>query len=463
MHATPESSADGQFASDAASEATAQVQERFGPAHRIALLTPGTGSFFCGSCLRDNALGHALLERGHDAHVTPLYLPFVLEETEPAARSEVQLGGINVWLQDRLPLLRFLPGFAARALDRPGLLRWASRRANMTSARDLGRMTVSMVRGDHGRQRHEIERLAEFLTHDRPDVIVVSNVLLIGILRLLREATGARIVCSMQGEAPFLDSLPEPFRSQAWNGIAERAADVDAFVPVSRWYGEHLAQRLELDPARLHVVHNGIDPAGFPPQKPAGSGAPTLAYVARMCPDKGLHTLVEAFCQLAPRFPQARLEVLGVELAEDRAYVAQQRARLASAGLTERSAFFPNATRAEKLALLARADVLSVPATYGESFGLYLLEAFASGVPVVQPRCAAFPELLEASGAGLLVEPDDASDLARGLSQLLEDPEQGRALGRAGRSALEQRFTTAHMAQGLERVIAALVPPAATR
>ena len=255
---------------------------------RIVLLTPGTGHFYCGSCLRDSTLGRGLRARGHDVLLSPLYLPFVLEdgpeESTPGesarnngADTAVHLGGINLYLQQKLPFLRHLPRFLAERLDRPGLLRWASRKGNLTDASGLGAMTLSMLRGEEGRQVGEVEKLVGWLQSiERPDVVCLSNVMLVGLARRLREALGVPVVCTLQGEAPFLDSLPEPYRGRCWSTLAERARDVEAFIPVSRHYGELMAGRLGLSAERVHVVHNGIDLDGESPAEPRAAGAPPL-------------------------------------------------------------------------------------------------------------------------------------------------------------------------------------------
>src|SRR5207253_10441169 len=83
-----------------------------------------------------------------------------------------------------------------------------------------------------------------------------------------------------------------------------------------------------------------------------------------------------------------------------------------------------------KVRVLQSIDVLSVPTVYKEPKGLYVLEAWANGVPVVQPRHGSFPELIDATGGGLLVNPEDPEDLARGLWQLMEQPREAADLGR---------------------------------
>lgn len=419
---------------------------------RITQLTPGTGSFYCGSCLRDNTLVRGLAALGHETQIVPLYLPLVLEDDAPAVDAAVHMGGVNLYLQQKLPLLRHTPSWIADRLDDPRVLRWAASKGDMTNASALGAMTLSMLRGEVGRQRKEVEKLIDWLSgQPRPDVLLLSNVMLAGLVRRLREVFGARVVCSLQGEAPFLDALPEPYRAQCWDVLRERVADVDAFVPVSRWYGELMGARLGLDPARVHPVHNGIEADDYAALE-RDPGPPTIGYLARMCADKGLPTLVEAFLLLRERVPGARLRIAGVQLASDAQLIETLDARVREAGAGAAVDVLANIGRAEKLAFLRTLDALSVPATYGESFGLYLLEAWAAGVPVVQPHHGAFPELIGATGAGLLCAPDDPAALAAALEALLLDEDRRRALGAAGRAAVLERFTVSSMATGVERV-----------
>jgi glycosyltransferase involved in cell wall biosynthesis len=286
--------------------------------------------------------------------------------------------------------------------------------------------------------------------------------MLLGVMDSLQRVLPAPVICTLQGEAPFLDALSEPYKGRAWSLLSQKARAVDSFVAVSGFTGKMMADRLRLDSERVDVVHNGIDLADFAALEHIPPERPTLGFLARMCPDKGLHTLVEAWLEIARRgkVPLPRLRAAGVELAVDRPYVEELRARIAAAGLAEHADFSPNVTSSQKLALLTGLTVFSVPATYGESFGLYLLEALASGVPVVQPRDAAFPELIERTGGGLLCEPDDPASLADALEELLGDPERARALGATGRRAVLADFGAERMARDFEAVLRRRLPAA---
>jgi glycosyltransferase involved in cell wall biosynthesis len=416
---------------------------------RIILLTPGTGSFFCGTCIRDNALAVALRKQGHDALMVPLYLPPALDEAAASENAPLFYGGINVYLQQKVGLFRHTPRWADRFFDTPPLLQSAARRAGMTQAHDLGDLTVSMLRGEDGRQVKELNRLVEWLATDgKADVVCLSNALLMGLARRIKKESGALVACTLQGEDTFLDSLPPSDAKAAWQTLTERAADVDAFIAVSNYHAHLMRGRAKLPSEKVHVVYNGILLDGYPTDA-APPAVPALGYLARMCPPKGLETLVEAFILLRRnhRIPNLQLRIAGAQTEADLPFVARLQARLNAEGLGNDVVFLPNISREEKIAFLRSLSVLSVPATYGESFGLYVVEALAAGVPVVQPRHAVFPELLAETGGGVLCEPDSPESLSAAVEDLLSDPARTRALGEEGQRNVWAKFSVDEMAR----------------
>ncbi len=459
---------------------------------RFVQLTPGTGNFYCGNCVRDHALVKALGELGVKGLLAPMYLPVVADEDPPAdaragveavgsygtraedaadiaGREEVVFGGVNAYLQQKLAIFRHTPAWIDRLFNARWLLRLASKKASMTQARDLGEMTLSMLRGEEGRQAKELRRLAAWLRAEhRPQVVGLSNLLLAGLAGPLKRALGVPVVVTMHGEDAFLDSLPSPDRERAWETLARACRDVDAFIAVSGYYGGEMSRRLGLESGRVHVVHNGVSfddyPAAAARATPPNAGAPVLGYLARMCHGKGLHTLVEAFILLkrGGEFPGLRLHVAGTKTRADDAYIAQQRGRLEAAGLAGEALFLPNLSRSDKLRFLHELSLLSVPAHYGESFGLYVVEAWGAGVPVVQPRHAAFPELIEATGGGLLFEVENPASLAAAASSLLRDEGLRRSMGERARALAMERFSSQAMARGVLRVLESVSRPIPT-
>jgi glycosyltransferase involved in cell wall biosynthesis len=425
---------------------------------------------YCGGCLRDNALVAALRQLGHQALMVPLYLPLTLDEQDQSAGSPIFFSGINVYLGQKAPLFRGAPGWLRDLFASPRLLQWAAGKAAKTRASDLGEITLSMLRGEAGNQARDLEELIAWLkTQPKPDVLCLSNALLVGMARRLKSALGAPVVCALQGEDFFLDALPETHRAACWQTLAERAADVDLFVAPSRYFGTLMGERLALAADRVRVVHNGIKLEGYeaegrgrksevrsPKSEVRGAEVPVLGFFARMCPEKGLDTLVDAYLLLRKRgrAGNVRLHVGGSCGPADQAFVDALRERLRAGGVLGEVEFYPNLDRTAKLAFLRSLSVFSVPARYGEAFGMYVVEALAAGVPVVQPRVAAFPELIEATGGGLLCPPEDAQALAEAIEELLLNPARAQALGEAGQRAVFERFSAEAMARAMAQVYA---------
>lgn len=427
---------------------------------RLVHLTPGTGSFHCGSCLRDNALIKALRSRGHDAIMVPLYLPLVTDRDVASPEQTVQVGGIGLYLQQKLPWFHRLPPFVHRWLNQPARLRWAAKFMGMTSARDLGEMAVGSLVGEKGAQWAEWQHLIDWLKQQpKFEVVSLSNSLLTGLAKAVREQVGSRVVCSLQGEDAFLDALPEPFKQQAWDALRENAAHVSRFIAPSRYYAGVMAPRLGIAADRISVVHNGIDLTPYAIAQPDPTW-PVIGYLARMIQGKGLTTLVDAFIELVKRnrVPRVKLHVGGSVTRGDESYVAGLKDKLRAAGCPDRAEFIPNLTFDEKIRFFRDVTVFSVPATYGEAFGLYVVEAMACGIPVVQPDSGAFPELIQATGGGVLCKPDDPSALAEAIETLLLDESKRQQISLSALRQARTGFTSAVMAERFEQVLMQTTP-----
>ena len=431
---------------------------------KIVFLTAGTGSYYCGACMRDNTLARELHRAGHDVTIAPMYLPLILDETtlDNAKEVPVFFGGINVFLQHKFPLFRKTPAAFDRLLNSTGLLKWAARHSHMTSAREHGEMALEMLNVDSGRMRKELDKLLGWLGDVvKPDLVCLSNALLAGFTGELKRRLGAPVVLYFQGEDTFLDGLPEPYRTQSWAALAARVPAADLLLSPSRFYAEYMGGRLGLAPGAIEVAPNGIDLSGYAVAD-APPTAPTIGYLARMCREKGVDHLVDAFIALARDLGDitARLKIGGAATAGDQRVIAGLKGKLEAAGLAARVEWHPNLTREAKISFLRSLSVFSVPVAYPEAFGLYVIEAMACGVPIVQPDTAAFPELIAATGGGICVPPRDALALARAWQALLADPARRAALGRAGRLGVEKNFGARTMAEHFTRVTARLARPA---
>ena len=416
---------------------------------RIVQLTPGTGDFYCGSCLRDHALIKALRELGHDAIMAPMYLPH-MTEGKNAEETPIFFGGINVFLQQKFGLFRHTPRWIDRLFDGRRLLRASASKAVKTKPSQVAEMCLSMLQGEHGKQLKELERLIHWLeTEARPDIVVLSNCMLIGIARRIKERLGVPVVSTLQGEDTFLDDLPEPWKSQCWSELRIRARELDGLVAVSHYYGRQMQARLGCP---VDVIPNGIELDGIAVRNGPWPDPPVIGYLARMCYVKGLSHLVDAFIDM--QHPSTRMHIAGACTASDEKFVDEQKGKLKAAGLAERVEWLPNVEKETKFKFLRNISLLCTPAMYGESFGLYLIEAMACGTPVLQPRHAAFPEIIENSGGGILCE---FEELVPALTDVLTDPERLQQLGRAGRRGVEQHYDIRQVARQFAELYAALL------
>jgi glycosyltransferase involved in cell wall biosynthesis len=413
----------------------------------IAIVTAGGAGMFCGSCMHDNTWARSLKKQGARVTLMPTYTPLRLDEVDEST-APIFLGGINVYLDARSRLWRKIPRALTRWLDRPGVLDLASRFGVSNNAQHLGELTLAMLAGDEGPQSREVNELADFLVETlRPDAIFFSNALLVGAVGAIRQRFPGRIYCVLQGDDIFLEDLHEPYRSQALAAIRERARAFDGFFVHSAYYRDFMSGYLEVAAEKFHIVPLGIDLAGHDGVvSERGDGPFTVGYFARICPEKGLHQLVEAFRLLHKRHPNTRLRAAGYLGSRDRDYFEKVRQQSVDLGTAFEHAGSPP-THDEKVRFLRTLDVLSVPTVYREPKGIYVLEALANGIPVVQPRHGAFPEMLEATGGGLLVDPGDPEDLARALEELLKDPDGRAQLGRGGRAAVHAHYDDATMAK----------------
>lgn len=428
---------------------------------RIVYIAAGAGSMYCGSCLHDNALASALAAGGDDALLVPLYTPLKTDEPSVSQR-KIFFGGVNVFLQQRFAWARRTPWLLDGLLDSPRLLRWLGSRSTTVRPDDLGELTVSMLRGEHGHQRKELEKLVEWLRRDvRPRIVHLSTALLAGLSGELSRRLNVPVVCTASGEDIFLDKLPEPHRELAWNELRRAAGGVSRFVALNRYFADEFASRVALPTSRVAVVPHGLRLDGFDAPRAERNGGPLrIGFFARVCHDKGLHQLIEAarLLQRDGGLPPFEI-VAGGYLAEpDRAYAMRVERLAREAGLAYR--YVGELDRPGKLALLKSFDVLSLPTVYRESKGISVLEAWAAGVPAVLPAHGSFPEMAADTGGALLYEPGSAEQHAAALGRLLGDARLRAALGRRAARAIADRYQAPVMAARTRELYAELLADA---
>jgi glycosyltransferase involved in cell wall biosynthesis len=259
---------------------------------------------------------------------------------------------------------------------------------------------------------------------------------------------GIPVVCSLSGEDIFLEKLVEPFHSQARQEMQARAGDADAYVALNDYYACYMAEYLNISRERIDVVPHGLKLDGHAARVKKPGQVFTIGYFARICRDKGLHQLVEAFEQLTAdaSLPKVRLRVAGYLHAGDKPYLERIRQRVAKWRDPSLFEYAGELDRQGKIEFLHSLDVMSVPTVYRESKGISILEALANAVPVIQPAHGSFPEVVQDTGGGLLTEPHNPAELAQALRRLVLDPAEAERLGRQGHAAVHSRYHADAMA-----------------
>jgi len=417
---------------------------------RLLMVTAGAGRMYCGSCLRDNALAAELMARGHDVTLLPVYTPTLTDETN-VSEGTVLFGGVSVYLEQHLPLFRRTPAVLDRLWDSAPVIRALAGGSVAVDPRFLGELTVSTLKGERGFQAKEIRKLERWLAQAPEfDLTMLPNALLIGLAPAIRRATGKPVGVTLQGEDLFVEGLEEPYRSQSLELMREQTGAASGFVAVSHYYAGFMADYLRIPGERIHTVPLGISLQGHGPAEARPERPFTLGYFARVAPEKGLDLLAEAWCLLRQRGDlgeDARLEVAGYLAPEHRGYLEQVERRLRQAGFGDQFHYRGVLDRDQKIRFLQGLDVLCVPSPYREPKGLYLLEALANGIPVVSPAHGAFPELIEATGGGLLAAPGDPASFADRIRELAREPARAAEMGRRAAEVVHRRFGTSQMAE----------------
>ena len=422
---------------------------------RIIYITAGAGGMYCGSCIRDNSLAAGLGELGWDVTLLPLYTPIRVDE-ENHSIDQVFFGGLNVYLQQKIPLFRHLPAALDRWLNNPKLIQRVASRAVNVRPSELGKMTLSMVRGEHGYQSKEVRRLVDWLKrYAKPDLICLSNLLVGGCIPALKRELGIPVLVTLQGDDVFLDELEEPWREQVLTEMKVLAAQADGFITFSSFYQEVMAELLEIRKEKFELTPLGIDVNEFRPvleARRARESSQVIGFFARLSPEKGLHHLVDAFIALARQMPEARLKIGGWLAPKDRNFYEEQVEKICRAELADRFERVEAPDGEAKIEFFKKIDVFCVPAQFVEPKGLYLLEAMACGLPVVAPSQGALSEMVNSSQGGLLFEHGDSRSLTERLLELLNDPRLCQSIGESGRSWAEKEGDKKAMAQATAEV-----------
>lgn len=422
---------------------------------KVAYVIPGSGlTFYCQNCFRDNALIQSLAALGHDVVKVPMYLPSDIDSDTNIANTPVFYGAINVYLKEKLPFYRHAPEWMESFFDSPALLSLASKKSSSTRPTGLEEMTLSMLQGEKGHQASELDQLIQYLKKEiAPDVVHLSNALLLGLAHRIKDDLGAGVVCSLQDENEWVDLMDDHYQHQVWDLMAEKAADVDLFVTTSQFYSNKSQQQLKISGDKIRVVYGGMDLDGYE-RSTLPFDPPVIGYLCRMSEYFGFGILVDAFLELKKdrRFKDLKLHLTGGYTSDDKPFVNGLLKKISKSGFTNDVVVFSEFCKESRIKFLKALTVLSVPVPTGESFGAYQIEALAAGVPVVQPNVGCYPEIIEATQGGVLYEPNTSEKLADAIASLLSDQEKVRKLGEQGRKVVLAQFTMDQMVKNIERI-----------
>jgi len=409
---------------------------------KIAHIIPGSGgSFYCGNCLRDSKYIRALKDLGHQVIKVPLYLP-IFDDAHDLDEVPVFYGAVNLYLKQQFPIFRHMPAFVEHVLDSKSILEMAARKAGSTRAKGLEGMTISMLLGEEGGQKEELERLVDWLADDaKPDVIHLSNALLLGLAHRIKERMNVAVVCSLQDEDVWVDAMDDHFRKEVWDLMSERGKDVDVFIPVSNYFATEIHQRMTIPESKMKTVHLGVDTADYSP-KPIAAKGPVIGYLSRMCEENGLAVLVDAYLILRenPEYSAVQLKITGGKTGDDLHFIKEQKQKISKAGLENDVFWAEEFEGEERQKFFDSVRLISVPVLNGEAFGLYQLEAIASGIPMIQPALGAFPEVINLSGGGVIYGDNKPELLAEALGELIFDDIRLQELSAAGIGGVKAHF-----------------------
>ena len=191
----------------------------------------------------------------------------------------------------------------------------------------------------------------------------------------------------------------------------------------------------------MHTVHSGVDVDNYE-VIPVGDKKRNIGFISQMSYANGVDILVDAFIQLRKHaeFSDVSLVITGGYTGDDKKLLRGLKRKIKRNGLESSVDFHRDFDQPGRADFFRKVSLVSVPVREGPAFGLYLLEAMASGVPVVQPELGAFPEIVGTAGGGVLYPQNDPGSLADALAKLLKDPDQMNRLSKEGRKGVDEKF-----------------------
>ena len=207
---------------------------------------------------------------------------------------------------------------------------------------------------------------------------------------------------------------------------------------------------MKLPKAKVFINHLGVDPNDYRTTS-LDKKQRNIGYISRMCEANGFDIIIDAFVELKKEdeFDDVKLILTGGSTGADKQILKKVEEQLKKENLWQDVEFHEDFDGAGRHDFFQKVQMISVPVRNGEAFGLYLLESMASGVPVVQPKLGAFPEIIEISNGGVVYENNTVSELATALKDLLKNQDQIRLLTESCRKGVEEKFNITYQSENL--------------
>lgn len=427
---------------------------------KIVNIVPGFGgTFYCGNCLRDSGYTKSLIKLGHDAMMLPIYLPLTLEHGVEENKSPIFYGAVNIYLKQNFKIFKKMPIWMENFFNSSSILRYAAKKAGSTRTEGLEEMTISMLMGKDGNQNTELQELIDFLkVHEKPDVVHLSNALLLGLAKQIKEQLNVPVVCSLQDEDVWVDAMNDFYSKKVWDLMSEKGKDVDAFIAVSDYYGNEMKSKMKIPDSKMHIVPIGLDSSIYNYSEPKNDPQ-VIGYISRMYPEHGFGLLIDAYIILKknPKFKDVLLKLSGGYTADDKRFVNKQIKKLKQAGVLNDVEFIEDHLPENRFHFFNKLTILTVPVLKGEAFGTYQLESLACGIPIVQPALGAFPEIVEKTKGGHTFFPNTAEAMSEKWAEVLSDPDHIQEMSKLGNKNVAEKFAIDEISKGVLEIYKSLI------
>jgi len=359
------------------------------------------------------------------------------------------LGGISVYLEQRSILFRKIPSFLTQWLDKPGVVKFfTNRKSIQVEAEHLGNLTLSMLKCENGNQSRSFERAFKWIKDEAiPEIIDFSNLLIASLAPTIKQDLKIPIVVTLQGDDLFINELKDNHKELVIKELKRIAQSIDGFITFSDFYAQKMSNLLDIPIEKFHIVSLGINTEPFSNICRQGSENRTFGYFGRIAPEKGFHNAVDAFIKINKnREPKIKMLSGGWLGESDRSYFEEQTKKIDQANLSEYFNYSEAPTLEEKKDFFSKIDVFTMPTDQEEPKGIPVLEALASGLPVVQPDKGVFSAMINTTKGGVLYDDRDPSALSQELLKLIDNRGKAEALGRTGRDNVKIHFSDDKMA-----------------